>query len=135
MIDVEKQTIWTNFMMDKDSASKIKSVDIKILTLLSNLTIQNYTTYTKIITVLVALAPISFPEKERLVVRKKFNKLEIYINLDYEKLLVSTETETLQLIAQTYLLAIERFLMKRKDFDAKKFYTDVEKLFRENGIL
>ena len=135
MIDIEKQTIWTNFMMDKDSASKIKSVDVRILTLLSNLTIQNYTTYTKIITILVALAPISFPEKERLVVRKKFNKLEIYINLDYKKLLVSTETETLQLIAQTYLLAIERFLMHRKDFDAKKFYTDVEKLFRENGVL
>jgi len=135
MIDIEKQTIWTNFMMDKDSASKIKSVDVRILTLLSNLTIQNYTTYTKIITVLVALAPISFPEKERLVVRKKFNKLEIYINLDYEKLLSSTETETLQLIAQTYLAAIDRFLMKRKDFDAKKFYADVEKLFRENGIL
>jgi len=43
--------------------------------------------------------------------------------------------KSIQNTAKTYLAAIDRFLMHRKDFDAKKFYTDVEKLFRENGIL
>jgi len=134
-MDFQNQSIWTNYILDKFSAQKIEAFDKKFMGILSNLHIQNYADLNGITTILVALAPISFPEKERLLFRRKIQEIEIYINLDYEKLLVSTETETLQLIAQTYLLAIDRFLMKRKDFDAKKFYTDVEKLFRENGVL
>jgi len=129
------QHFWTNYLIEDSFWEKIMPTDQIILKTLAKLQIENYASCLQLTVFLIALSPESFKREEKLLFRKKIQEIEIYINLDYEKLLVSTETETLQLIAQTYLLAIERFLMKRKDFDAKKFYTDVEKLFRENGIL
>jgi len=129
------QHFWTNYLIEDSFWEKIMPTDQIILKTLAKLQIENYASCLQLTVFLIALSPESFKREEKLLFRKKIQEIEIYINLDYEKLLVSTETETLQLIAQTYLLAIERFLMKRKDFDAKKFYTDVEKLFRENGVL
>jgi len=132
---IQERNIWLTYFTDK-TTDKIASYHQKIYPLLDLLDCKNYSaTVEHFIVILVAFSPQTFPEKDKLFFRRSKNEIEIRINVDYEKLLVSTETETLQLIAQTYLLAIERFLMKRKDFNAKKFYTDVENLFRENGVL
>ena len=132
----DTQSVWINYMTDNESSLKIMDFDTKIMSVLVHLDIKKYSTHLdKIVVVLVALEPISFPEKDRLIFRKKQNKIEIRINIDYEKLKNATEAETLQLIAEAYLAAISRFLSKRKDFDAKNFYIDVEKLFRENHFL
>ena len=125
-----------SYFSEKNLTNKLIQEHQKIYPLLDLLDCKNYSaTVEHFIVILVAFSPQTFPEKDKLFFRRSKNEIEIRINVDYEKLLVSTETETLQLIAQTYLAAIDRFLMKRKDFDAKKFYTDVEKLFRENGVL
>jgi len=38
-------------------------------------------------------------------------------------------------MAEQTLRGTKLFLEKEKDFDFPKFYNDVEKLFRDNGIL
>jgi Immunity protein 44 len=132
----ETQSIWTNYMLDRVSDSKIKTVDAQVMNVLGNLNVKNYTLQLdRVVVVLVALPPSAWPEKECLIFRKNMNKIEIRIKLDYEALLQADEAQTLRLIANTYLSAINRFLSKRKDFDYQAFYTDVEKLFREKGYL
>lgn len=132
MIDVQNQTVWVNYMIDRKSRAKIRPVDMKFMEILGNLDIKNYTSLDRIVIVLVVLKP---EEEERLIHRKKENKFEIRINLDYKALKNADEKQTLQLIAETYLLAIERFLSQRKDFDSDRFYQDVKMLFTENGFL
>jgi len=132
MIDVQNQTVWVNYMIDRKSRAKIRPVDMKFMEILGNLDIKNYTSLDRIVIVLVVLKP---EEEERLIHRKKENKFEIRINLDYQALKNTDEKQTLQLIAETYLLAIERFLSQRKDFDSDRFYQDVKMLFTENGFL
>jgi hypothetical protein len=126
----------TYFAEPQSSVDKILKVHHKIYDLLSSISMANYSlAIEKVLVILVAFSAETFPEKDRLIFRKKQNKIEIRINIDYEKLKSATEAETLQLIAEAYLAAISRFLSKRKDFDAKNFYIDVENLFRENHFL
>lgn len=66
--------------------------------------------------------------------RRKTKVMELYKNLDYNRLLQAKEPEVLPILAENYLKGIKE-LLQRKDFDNKRFYKDVEKLFIENGLI
>ena len=100
------------------------------------LTITNYTqNLQKIVFVYIAITPeLNFKEEDFKRYRWKNKCLEVGLNLNYKRLLQAKEPEVLQILAEGYLRGIEE-LMQRKDFDNKRFYKDVEKLFIENGLL
>ncbi len=101
-----------------------------------NLTITNYTgnLHEIVFVYIVASSEVSLPEKNFKRYRWKNKCLEVGLNLNYKRLLQAKEPEVLQILAEGYLRGIEE-LMQRKDFDNKRFYKDVEKLFIENGLL
>jgi Immunity protein 44 len=135
---MENYTFWITYKTDNRAfANKLLAQHTQTLSVLNRLEIGNYSQSLKrILLVGIVYSPnTKVPEMDKISFLKKMQKLEIYLNLDYEALLQADEAQTLRLIAQTYLAAISRFLSKRKDFDHQRFYTDVEKLFRENGYL
>lgn len=134
-IDVDKTSLWVSYFTNDNVGDKLVAHYEKTMLLLNNLTIKKYSPINHLLVILVAFSSATYPEPEKLRYLKAKNEIEIRINIDYEKLKNATEAETLQLIAEAYLAAISRFLSKRKDFDAKNFYIDVEKLFRENHFL
>jgi len=125
---------WLNYMIDDKISAKIIKSNAKFKPLLVVLKPSNYCSVHFTIGVIIA-AFSQDPEKERIIKRKLKNELEIRINADYDRLLQADERETLQIIAETYLKAIEIFLLPRKDFEGKKFYEDVKNLFVKEGIL
>ena len=63
--------------------------------------------------------------------RWKSGVFDMYVNVpDYEKYCQATEAEAKKIIAQLYLDSIKKYLWKRKDFDAKQFYSDVKEVFK-----
>jgi hypothetical protein len=136
MITFETNSIWINYIVCKPLTEKVLRYDERFAETFANLTIDSYTnTWQRLSIIIVLLAPDFFAEKERLIMGKKTKKLEIRINADYDRLLQADERETLQIIAETYLKAIEIFLIPRKDFEGKKFYQDVKNLFEKEEIL
>lgn len=74
------------------------------------------------------------PDFQRYKPRKK--EIHFGINLVYEEVKGSTNTEVLRLMGQSFLNSILLYPeLKVKDFDYKRFYTDVQKLFAVNGWL
>ncbi len=130
------QTVWTNYMLENDCWDKTMSADKQISAVLSEIDLGNYTSQSQgLLVIMIALSPEAFERKECLIYRRKTQEIEIYINMDYQTLLEADEKETLHLISKTYLLAIKRFLSKRKDFDHKRFYADVREIFEKNKLL
>lgn len=75
-------------------------------------------------------------EVKRYSRRKKW--IEIGLKLDYDRLLVATEKETLQMMAQLYLDAIKMYptirgKVRLEEFDYEVFYVDVRTLFVAQG--
>jgi tRNA splicing endonuclease len=129
------QTVWLSFFLDKGSQNVLFKTD-KLTDILPILHCSNYSlTVQNVIIYIVAFSHDAFPEKDKIYNRRKKQQLEIRINADYDRLLQADERETLQIIAETYLKAIEIFLIPRKDFEGKKFYEDVKSLFEKEGIL
>jgi len=62
------------------------------------------------------------------------HKLRIFANIDYQILIDGTEEQIMQMMARYYLKAIETHA-QRLDFDHKKFYQDVHRLFAAQGWL
>lgn len=114
------QNIWTNFIADKSCEAQMKPFDAGFLRLLSVLDVKNYCSHSALTVIFVALAPDFFSEKERIIYRKKTNEIEIRINLNYENFINAKENEVFHFLAETYLLAVDRFLSKRKDFQTEK---------------
>jgi hypothetical protein len=136
MITFETNTIGINYIVCKPLTEKVLRFDEIFAEIFAKLNINSYTdNWQRACIVIVLLANDFFAEKERLIAGKKTKKLEIRINADYDRLLQADERETLQIIAETYLKAIEIFLLPRKDFEGKKFYEDVKNLFVKEGIL
>ena len=77
---------------------------------------------------------VSLPINNYVKYRRKNKVLEIGIALNYTEFLNIDNQTVKQLLAETYLIGIDLYT-KRKDFDNKRFYKDVEKLFIENGLL
>ncbi|TAD97684.1 MAG: hypothetical protein EAZ97_12125 [Bacteroidetes bacterium] len=109
-IDVEKTHFWLSYFTDDQVGDKIIKHYEKTMELLNYLHLANYSSVDHLIIIFLVFSPETYPETEKLYFRRKKKEIEIRINMDYEKLLQATESETLQLIAQTYLSAISRFL-------------------------
>jgi tRNA splicing endonuclease len=106
------------------------------MNLFKNIRCEKYAAnFKSLLIYIVALPQDAFGEKDKIYHRRKKQQLEIRINADYDRLLQADERETLHIIAETYLKAIEIFLIPRKDFEGKKFYQDVKNLFEKEGIL
>ncbi len=74
--------------------------------------------------------------KERKYYKRSEN--EYFLNLripDYESFCNANPETALKIIAEQTLRGIKLFLSKEKDFDFTKFNNDVEKLFKDNGML
>ena len=101
-----------------------------------NLHIDDYSqNMQKIVFVYIAASPeVSLPERDFKKYRWKNKSLEVGLNLDYQRLLKAEESEVIPILAEGYLKGIKE-LMHHKDFDNKRFYADVEKLFIEKGFL
>jgi len=122
---------------DINAYDKIKNYD-KIEQLIDNcLKLDNYTSkYLKLLFIFIAVEPLKFlPRENFLKIRRKTNSLEIAYNVDYYNLLENKNDEIFKILATTYLQAIEKYLIDRKDFNGKKFYEDAKQLFINNGIL
>ena len=116
-----------------------KLINLQIVkTLLNeNLNLLNYTNeLSKILIVYFAIAPdYSLRENDYIRLKRKIKTLEIGINLNYSRLLQSSENETIELLAEAYLKGIKLFLLNRKDFDGKHFFSDVKHLFLQHGLI
>ncbi len=71
---------------------------------------------------------------------KKFSRKEknftISIKIpDYEQFCNADKSKALKILAEYALSGAKLYLSKEKDFDFPKFYDDVEKLFKDNGML
>ncbi len=63
--------------------------------------------------------------------RWKSGIFDMYVNVpDYQKYCNATRKEAKKIIAELFLESIKKYLWKRKDFDAPKFYTDVERVLK-----
>jgi hypothetical protein len=103
----------------------------------NKLDLTNYTqNITEIVFVYIALDPeMLFKENDFTKFRRKSKIVEIGINLNYAELLLATEDETLEILAEAYLQGIEKYLLPRKDFNGNQFYNDVKQLFTEHRLL
>jgi len=102
----------------------------------SNLSVKEYgNIINEIVFVYLAIdEKVSFPIDNFKKYRRKNKVLEIGLNLDYQKLLQSDKSETMQMLSELYLRGIKEY-MNVKDFDNEKFYVDVKNLFEKNGLL
>ena len=130
----------TNFGFTANADEKVmyKVLKFNVLEKLlnKNLSINNYSKKIQeiIFVYIAARLKVSFPEENFVKYRRKYNALEVGLNLDYQKLLKSNETETLKMLSALYLRGIKEY-MNRKDFDNERFYQDVKQLFEANGLL
>ena len=135
METVQLQTLWLSYFIDK-KMSHLPLIGNRLEDLLGGMACSNFSvSINSLIIYIVAFSNNTFPEKDCIIFRRKKQQLEIRINAPYDRLLQADEKETLQIIAETYLRAVETFLFNRKDFDGKKFYEDVKNLFESEGIL
>ncbi len=98
-----------------------------------NLIINNYTGKIKEIGLIYMAMNPQKPSlrPDRKFWRWKSGSFDMYVNVpDYEKFCNATHKEAKKIIAKLYLASIKKYLWKRKDFDAPKFYKDVKEVFK-----
>ncbi len=98
-----------------------------------NLNIDNYSKkINRIILIYMAMNPETPPLRpDKKFWRWKSGSFDMYVNVpDFQKYCNATHKEAQKIIAELFLYSIKKYLWKRKDFDAPKFYTDVEKVFK-----
>jgi len=123
--------------VDEKATSKLYPYQKIETALNTKLNLLNYTdNLNEIVFVYIALSPdLQIREEDFSRFRRKNKIVEIGVNLNYFNLLQADEEKTLELLTETYLKGIEKYLIGRKDFDGNKFYADMKQLFTENGIL
>jgi len=97
----------------------------------TNLSLNKYSnSIQRIVFVYLVVEPKKFLPRENFIkFRRNTATLEIGMNLDYYEFIQANPSESLQILALAYLLGIETYLSKQKDFNAKSFYADVQNLF------
>jgi len=70
----------------------------------------------------------AFKAKEYKIMRRKTKTLELYLILDYERIMQSTDPENLQHIKEVFLKGCETFLKPLKDFKYNEFETKIKEL-------
>lgn len=72
--------------------------------------------------------------------QKYYNKKEKNLSIDlrnsyYEQFCQATKKEAQQIMASEILRGTKKFLQDEKDFNYKKFYADLETLFKKEGLV
>ncbi len=135
MIDDKKLPLGFSAMTDSGVNDKAIYFTYELSQLLSNrLGISNYGSKLKeICLIFMAINPKthSFRSDKKLW-QWKSGVFGMFVNVpDYEEYCRITEKEVAQkIISKMFLESIKKYLWKRKDFDAPKFYTDVEKVLK-----
>ena len=115
---------------DKNTYNKSGlSIDIECVT--KTLIIADYSDrIAKLLFIYVITEPGgALPRKNSGTYSWKKQMFTIYRNIDFHEFMAADNEYALHLLALTFLEGIEQHLLKRKDFDGKQFYTDVERLF------
>jgi len=101
------------------------------------LAIHNYTQdFSEVVFTYMAVNPqIGVERKDKIRYSRKEKALELFVNLDRERLEKATQQEALQMMCELYLESIEKYLTKRKDFDAKRYYQDVKEVFVKHEFI
>jgi len=70
----------------------------------------------------------AFKAKEYKIMRRKTKVLELYLILDYERIMQGTDPENLQHIKEVFLKGCETFLKPLKEFKYNEFETKIKEL-------
>jgi len=70
----------------------------------------------------------AFKAKEYKIMRRKTKTLELYLILDYERIMQGTDPENLLHIKEVFLKGCETFLKPLKDFKYNEFETKIKEL-------
>ncbi len=99
--------------------------------LFSNFSILEFTSSLNEITVIFqSFNPDSkvMKPQERKTLRRKTKTLELYLILDYEKIMNGTDPENLNHIKEVFLKGCETFLKPLKDFRWEEFNDEIQKI-------
>ncbi len=98
-------------------------------TLNAQLNINDYTSTIKNIDfIFMVEKEMAFIQNDKCVFHRKNPSVEIFVNLNYNTILNANSSEITKVIATTILASIETYLMKRSDFDGKRFYDDCKQV-------
>ncbi len=133
MEEIKLRDFEISFAIDKGLNAEKFAFGSEIADLLnSKLKIQNYSENIKCLFVVFQC----FKEdnkyvqaKERYSYRRKNQALEIYLNLDYTGVRRADEQTLKQMVWNSYLLGIEKFL-KHKEFNIALLIKDIKALFK-----
>jgi len=95
-----------------------------------NIDIKNFSEIDKLIIIFQAF-PKDYPARKVLeykIQRRKTKTLELYLILDYERIMQGTDPENLQHIKEVFLKGCETFLKPLKDFKYKEFETKIKEI-------
>ncbi len=133
-MDIDNHRFIFSSMSDKEVAYSLLHQDRYLQEILNkNLLMENYTKKIKEIGLIYMAMDPQKPNlrEDRKFWRWKSGFFDMYVNVpDFKKYCNATHKEAQQIIAELFLYSIKKYLWKRKDFDAPKFYTDVEKVFK-----
>ena len=96
-----------------------------------NIIIKDYTNLFDNLFIIFQAYPKDFPPfkaKEYKIMRRKTKVLELYLILDYERIMQGTDPENLLHIKEVFLKGCETFLKPLKDFKYNEFETKIKEL-------
>jgi len=70
----------------------------------------------------------AFKVNEYTIHRRKTKVLEIYLILDYEKLMAGTDAENLQHVKEVFVHGCEKFLKLMKGFRYEEFWKEIDRV-------
>jgi len=127
----------TSFMLTEEFENKLVfNTDIRI-PINKELTIEKYSNVVKeFCLIYMALPPgKAIQRADKLRFSRKYKMLDLFVNMDIARLEKATQQEALQMMCELYLESIEKYLTKRKDFDAKRYYQDVKEVFVKHEFI
>ncbi len=135
MICDEKIPLGFSAMVDMGVKDEVVFFTYELGQFLSgNLNISDYGSKLKeIFLIFMAMDPTTHsfrPDKK--FWRWKSGAFDMYVNVpDYKEFCkITKKEEARKVIIKMFLESIKKYLWKRKDFDAPKFYTDVERVLK-----
>ncbi len=96
-----------------------------------NIMLNEYTNQFDILFIIFQCFPKDIKSRkvvEFKIQRRKTKTLELYLILDYERIMQGTDPENLQHIKEVFLKGCETFLKPLKDFKWKEFNDEVQKI-------
>ena len=131
------QGIGFSTLISEDYEKKVVDDVLIEVELNQSLSLNNYTQdFSEVVFTYMAVNPqIGVERKDKIRYSRKEKALELFVNLDRERLEKATQQEALQMMCELYLESIEKYLTKRKDFDAKRYYQDVKEVFVKHEFI